>query len=256
MAKLKITIEDFNILEDYMFNQFVANKVPLRDLEETIEAGLRNLNDGRISRKKTGTENNNDAKEFRSRPKIANCILNEFDKSPIAFIELLGSGVGAEFYSTWLNVDNMILIEKDKSKASSYNKTRIPTKSQLFNMDLNDYFKFHTKARCPVDVINLDFCTYLYDNNKENCTSYIINNMFDKEIIKDGGLVFFTFMIRGIGVNFNKTEAIVDENGIKNLIEHLALRNGYTIENILWFPYDSHFTTTMVNYGIKVLKAN
>lgn len=202
-----------------------------------------------------GTECNNKNKELYSRPAILEVILNQYGQNPISFLELLGDGTGAEFYSTWLNINKLILIEYDYKKYKRYPLDRIYIDFDLIYTDLNKYFlEFASnKYRKPFDVINLDFCTFLYDNGKDNCTASIINNMFKYEAIKDGGLVFFTFMVKGLGANMNKA-AIKERDDIFEFIQNLALENGYDCSEELVYFYKSSKPTQMLNLGVKVWK--
>lgn len=190
-----------------------------------------------------------------SRPQILEVILNEYQQKPISFLELLGDGTGAEFYSTWLNIKELILIERDRQKYESYDLKwayEAGLYADLWNIDLNKYFQ-ETLFLDELDVINLDFCTFLYDNGKENCTASIINSMFKHKAIRDNGLVFFTFMITGMGANFSK-QAIKDRDDIFKAIKDIALRNGYEISEELYYTYKSSISTRMANLGIKVNK--
>lgn len=212
---------------------------------------------------KQRTECNNINKELYSRKAILEVILSEYGKKSISFLELLGSGSGAEFYSTWLNIKNLDLIEIDKSKYEYFWKNkRLKFQEDynlicgLWNIDLNKWW--NTPARYlslipQYDVINLDFCTYLYDNGKENCTASIINNMFKYNAIKDGGLVCFTFMVAGIGVNFHKRDAIIERDKIYKTIQNIANENGYNLEDeLLAYIYSSGHPTKMINLIYKV----
>lgn len=200
------------------------------------------------------TECNNKNKELYSRPAILEVILNEFGQKPISFLELLGDGTGAEFYATWLNINNMILIERDKVKFENTNLSPLLSDKceyyRCYNKDLNNYFN-DAYFGDGLDIVNLDFCTFLYDNNKPNCTAYCINKMFEAKVVKDDGLVFFTFMVTGIGVNMHKI-AIKERDHIFNMIQEIALINGYNIEEKLVYFYKSSKPTTMINLGIKV----
>lgn len=208
-------------------------------------------------------ECNNYNKELYSRPAILEVILNEFGQQPISFLELLGDGTGAEFYSAWLNIKNLDLIEIDKFKYEYFWKNRRLKFQEdynltcgVWNIDLNKWW--NTPARylsstLQYNVINLDFCTYLYDNGKDNCTATIIYNMFKYKAIKDGGLVFFTFMVKGLGANMNKS-AIKERDDILEFIQNIAIENGYDCSEELVYFYKSSKPTQMINLGLRVWK--
>lgn len=203
------------------------------------------------------TENNNINKELYSRPAILDKILNEFGQEPISFLELLGDGTGAEFYNTWLNIDYLVLVERDKKKCKDYDMERLDLSSHrkfLFHTDLIEYFKFHGIHSYPFEVVNLDFCTFLFDNGTDDCTMGVINKMFELEILKDGSLVFFTFMITGLGVNFSKNEVIKNRNDMFGAISGVADKNSWDVEEMHYYTYKSSKPTTMANLGIRVKK--
>lgn len=207
------------------------------------------------------TENNNHNKELYSRPAILEVILNEFGQKPLSFLELYGDGTGAEFYSTWANIYDMVLIERDSKKYNDANpRPLLKDKCKhygLYNIDLSKYFKRYNSKDKPYvafDVVNLDFCTYLWDNGKENCTAYAVEQMFESGAIKDGGLVFFGFMIKGWGANLAKWDIVKTRDEFLSIISKLAERHGYMIEEKLYYTYRSSTSTTMANLGIQVTR--
>jgi len=206
-----------------------------------------------------GTEDNNKEKKI-SRQHIAALINYHFKHMDnINMFDFLGAGIGAEYY-----VDNvkgllsMTLLDSKKCKVKNFllNKYRkLCDKNVLinvFNMDINPYLE--KVCNSPFDVFCLDFCTYFYDNNKENCSKYIIENVFkNKTIVKDG-LLICTFQIAGYGINMRRTKdnIITCKNTILEEIKNLAEEYGYCVDGDSYIhEYKSSKTSKMVNIALK-----
>lgn len=203
------------------------------------------------------TEDDNFGK-VGSRETITSVINDHFKNTEnLAMLELLGAGVGAEFYSKNINnLSYMFLLESDKSKYLDFIKTKYNNLKKennilytLLNKDLADFLHFNEDSEPLFEIINLDFCAPFYQ--RENITSRLstvdlIKNTFRSNLLKDNGLFLTTFQITGRACNIIK-ETIRDKNAISESIINIAKENGYIIEEELSYVYKSSKPTTMLN---------
>jgi hypothetical protein len=212
------------------------------------------------------TECNNKNKELVSRPELARIINYEFSNKAISMLELLGDGTGLDYYIDKCNIKTMYAIERHKDNFNKFcyrmkdfwlypplvlhksNAEIVPLRIQL-----NKFFNNFTYI--SFDVVNLDFCSYLYDNGTEKSTGFVIRNMFKNKAVKDNGLVLFTFMVKGMGINFSKVNPITEDEDIIDTITSIGLENGYIVHDA--YPslhYKSSKSTEMANYIVRVNK--
>jgi len=203
-----------------------------------------------------GNENNNLLKEQFSRPQIA-ATINSYMRSPKRMFEFLGSGIGAEYYAEKLeDLRSIVLCERDKEKRDSWKKSgrhaKLPIKDKCLFEDAIEVFELIEKSPIKFNVVNLDFCTFFYDNGKENCTAAIIRKVFEKKAIEKEGLMCFTFQVTGLGVNMHKT-ALKTKEDILNEIQLLAKPYGYGVEEVYSYIYKASKPTRMLNLIIKAI---
>lgn len=200
-----------------------------------------------------GTEDNNSLKEQYSRPQIA-ATINSYVRGKKRMFEFLGSGIGAEFYAKELNnISLMVLCERDKSKFEKWNSSGKARSFPFLVGFSDDAYKHFSDLKINgfYNVINLDFCTFFYDNGKENCTVAIIKKVFENKVIEKNGVICFTFQITGIGVNMYK-DALRDKNEILNGVQLLANKYGYGVEEVFSYVYKASKPTRMLNLIVKV----
>lgn len=210
------------------------------------------------------TEDDNLGKKG-SREYIASIINYYFKKENNIFMfDFLGGGVGAEFYlKKCKSIKHITLLDYKKCKYKSFllNSFRklqwfnLEKDIQVFNLDINDFL--NDTCCYSYNIFNLDFCTYFYDNGKENCSSSIIKKVFKTGAIADDGLLLCTFQVKGMGVNFGKSkhEIIVDENLIKRKIIEIGKKEGYIVNiDDLSYRYKSSRSSEMINLCFKVKK--
>lgn len=161
----------------------------------------------------------NNVKKVESRDLIVETIKRELPGQKIRMVELLGAGVGIKHYNRNLDLFDVALIEKDKKSFDSFNiLDLVDEKKEVFgedhpisvskhNCDIYKYFDKQMKTarnQFSFNVINLDFCSWFYDNNQKNCTAQIICKMFASGALEDGGLLFLTFQVKGWNLDRNK----------------------------------------------------
>ena len=210
------------------------------------------------------TEDNNDGK-VGSREYIASVINYYFkDKKELWMFDFLGAGIGAEYYLKKCNCIKYITLLDYKS--CKYKKFLLESYRDLqwnnldklievFNLDINEYLD----DVCPTcyDIFNLDFCTYFYDNGKDNCSASIINKSFETNVIANNGLLFCTFQTKGLGVNFGKSkhEVITDKDIIIKKIIAIGKQNNYDVKyNDISYTYKSSKSSEMINICFEVKK--
>jgi len=201
------------------------------------------------------TEDNNDNKEKYSRPQNVAVIKSYIDNKDLRFFEFLGGGIGANYYADNLDVKFMTICENNLPKLKSWNesgeyeKLKVQFK-HLVPIDAYKHFCEFDHKRF-YDVVNLDFCTFFYDNGKPNCTASLIDKVFEKQHVANGGLVFFTFQITGIGVNMHRL-AIKNQDDISHAISEIAESHNCKVEHVHTFTYKASRPTTMLNLAFKV----
>jgi hypothetical protein len=199
------------------------------------------------------TEDNNPGKEF-SRPQLV-AIINHYlkNENKIMF-EFLGGGVGAEYYAKHIeDLKVMVLCERDKNKITEWNNSgrhnKLPVDIKIMSTDALSVLD--NKCTDLYNVLNLDFCTFYFDNGTDNCTSGIIKKALKNKVVSNGGLLLTTFMITGIGVNMHKT-ALKNKEDISKDIAKIAQECGYVIEEVHAYAYKSNKPTTMLNLVFKL----
>lgn len=199
-----------------------------------------------------------------SREYIASLINYKFNKQDVFMFDFLGASVGAEYYlDKCKNIKHLTLLDYKRCKYKEFllnsyrdlqwnnlNKT-----IEIYNLDINDFLD---EVCCyAYDVFNLDFCTYFYDNGKDNCTSSIIKKVFKSGAIDSGSLLLCTFQIKGIGVNFakSKKDVIIDKKLIIDKIIKIGKKEGYNLAcDDLTYTYRSSVSSEMINICFEVKK--
>lgn len=207
-------------------------------------------------------------KKTDSRQLIAEVIEEYLEDQQIRMFELLGGGVGAHYYANNLDINTMVLVEQNSDLYRKFDPYYLKCDSVMYNCSAQKYFK--TKypktgyGKQFFNVINLDFCSWFYDNGKVSCTSKIIEQMFQSEALCDGGLLFFTFQIDGFNldlfkVNTGKTVPLTpDEIALE--IQFLAMNNGYEIAERNYIFHNTYSSASycrghkMLNIGFKMKK--
>jgi hypothetical protein len=203
---------------------------------------------------KYNTEDNNPGK-VNSRDQLSVVINHYLKGKRKKMFEFLGAGVGVQHYiNTLEDLDCMYIVERNKKKLKLWlqkNKlTELGIPGACVSTDALEVFKSNVWCLNKFNVLNLDFCTFFYDNGTTNCTSGIIKEAFRLKAIESGGLMLLTFMITGIGVNLHKT-ALKNKDDIYSAIERIAKDNGYSTELVHAFAYKASKPTTMLNLALK-----
>lgn len=176
-------------------------------------------------------------KKTDSRQLIVDVIEEHLEDQQVRMFELLGGGVGAHHYADNLDVNTMVLVERDSDLYRKFDPFYLGCDSMRYNCSAQKYFK--TKfpktglGKQFFNVVNLDFCSWFYDNGKAGCTSRIIEEMFKSEALCDGGLLFFTFQIDGFNLDLFKINTgkrvPLTPQAISVEIQFLAQKNGYQV---------------------------
>ena len=206
---------------------------------------------------------NNPKKEF-SRQHIADVIDTFLPKQKINMFELIGGGVGAKFYDEKLDIGIMALVEQDKKLHAAFNEKELKGKGIKYRVSAQKFFKtVYPKQFIPqfFNVVNLDFCSWFYDNGMPSSTARIIDRVFKSNAITDTSLLFCTFQIDGLNLDLFKLKTGKDVP--LTAIEHeiaileIAEANGYSIELVFQNQYSSASYCRgqeMLNLGFQVTK--
>lgn len=211
------------------------------------------------------TEDNNEPKE-QARHDIALMINNHFKDRAISMIELLGSGVGLEYYLlNCRGIKDIVAVELNKSKALHWEQSswglpalreKIKGRDVKIELQRKDLYKYFLETDKQWDVINLDFCGWFYSYGKvRNAPGEIIEKLFERRLLRRGGLMFVTFMIDGYSLDCMKGQQkiIQDTQEIKDEIVKIAERFGYGITpSHIAGVYKSSRRTTMMYTGFVV----
>lgn len=208
--------------------------------------------------------------KIESRELIVQAIKKHLPNEEIKMFELLGGGVGAKYYDEKLNVKHMTLVETKTALYNAFSLDNLKAMALKHHCTAHNFFeKFPQKkeeySKHFFNVMNLDFCAWLYDNGQSNSTAQIINKMFASKAVKPGGLAFFTFMVNGFTLDLHKirtNDKVPTEPGeIIADIAKIANANGYhlnTKEPILVNKYHSRKEGKqgrgfdMMNIGLKI----
>lgn len=215
-----------------------------------------------------GTEDNNVEKE-KIRFYISQEISNYFGNRKYSMLELLGMGVGAEFFLAKQKAMSKIsCIESDASKYNWWNseklsplQARYPRKRiESFNID---FYRFCTLTDQRYDVINLDTMQYIgpktYVSNQRTAFQHV-EGIFKNDVITDDGLLLLNVIIDGFRIEQGKYKNSVcrTQNQILDLVKEAADNYGYDIDDTKASGYSyksgGKGWTTMLHSVIPVIK--
>lgn len=160
------------------------------------------------------------------------------NKKALTMLELLGSGVGAEFYSK--NINNLhyiVALEMNKRLFKEY----APPKDSNIVPFCYSITKFLANAPdSKFDILNLDFCSFFCDikmKTKES-TGETLRKTFELKNFKEGSLIFTTFLLNGVHVKLSdyKDEILTDPDNIVAAIVKMASEY-----NVKLKPLDENF---------------
>ena len=183
----------------------------------------------------------------KSRELIAKTI-NAYIEKDVRMIEFLGSGVGALYYKENIkNLNSIVAVEKDEKLYNTFiennsNKDNFFGKRNIFayNETLEELID---KTGYVYNVVNLDFCTFFYDNDSPRSPLRTIEKVFSSNILSDKSLVVFTFMTQGrnILLHKNKMEILQTPETISSVLENMIEASGkYKVaEHIYDYEYIS-----------------
>jgi uncharacterized protein (DUF2164 family) len=206
---------------------------------------------------------NNPLKE-NSREQIVDTIKKYLPGQKINMFEFIGSGVGARFYNENLDIGRMVLVEQIKSLHDSFDEKELTCEKFKYRCSAQKFFKTVYPKRYRqqfFNVVNLDFCSWLYDNGTPSCTSKIIDRAFKSGAISEGGLLFCTFQVSGFNLDryimsTGKEVPLTTEEHVP-LMNKIAEENGYKIKLIFENEYNSATHCRgqgMLNLGFQVEK--
>lgn len=162
-----------------------------------------------------------------------------FAKNPssLNMLELLGTGVGANYYLQHMEkLGHIDCVERDKSQFLGYKPT--DDRVSVYNKDLCKFVREnHDKI---YDVINLDFCSFFYEGEMKKAipTGHIVKEIFDSKNFKVGSMIFVTFTLEGIFIALSKYKENISSSidYIKNRIVEIA-----KMENVDLTPLEDEY---------------
>jgi len=203
----------------------------------------------------------------KSREHIVKTINGHVD-GPIRMIEFLGNGSGLKYYlGNIKNLQTIVGLEKDGKIFDEWKEENFPL---IFLENPNKIFTFHMSLEKFIsypfenkifNVLNLDFCTFFYDNDSPISPLRTVEKVFSSNILSNKSLVIFTFMVDGWQVQLKKNSMEILQTSetigtvLKNLVESLGkYKLGY---DVLTYEYTScgrGKKTKMLNLGFMVDK--
>lgn len=181
---------------------------------------------------KLNTDSNNFADNLKKREArnwlvaMSNYYLK--DKEALTMLELLGSGVGAEFYNDNIkNINSIIALEKNKKLFNAYT---IPEGSNIsvYNYGITEFLSANPDEK--FDILNLDFCSFFCDIKMKTreSTGETLRGVFDLKNFKKDSLIFTTFLLNGIHIRLNTHRDVIltdPENIVAATVEIAAEYN-------------------------------
>lgn len=202
------------------------------------------------------------------RDKITKKINDHFCNKDISMIELLGSGVGAEYYLKNINnLSEIVLLERDVasfclfySKLTEFRNIFKDKKIALQNTNIKSYLLHCQIFNKYFDVINFDFCglfkPFTAVKTRNNVLPVI--DAFERKIIEDNGLVFATYKIGGWYPGGWDDSIITNPDTISSILKASASKN-YDLTEIHRYIYKSQEgkrgqASDMLSIGFKCIK--
>lgn len=216
------------------------------------------------------TEDNNVEKE-KVRALLNAEIQHFFGGREYSMLELLGAGIGAEFFLKSGAMKQLHCIENNEAKFEIWNKSKLnplrvlyPEKRiESFCVDLYKFYNIAKAKKIRYDVINLDTMQYigpLTYVSKQRTVYEHLESIFKNDVIADTGLILLNVIINGFRIEQGPYRNVVCRNQkqILDLTSKAADNYGYTIDdtNSSGFTYHSGGKgwTTMLHSVIPVSK--
>jgi hypothetical protein len=163
-------------------------------------------------------------------------------KEFLTMLELLGSGVGADFYANNIrNISKICAIERDLQQFKSY----IPL-TEIIKPYHSDLIQYLYKELCvgkrkqKFDILNMDFCSYFCDEQMDSVSStgHMLRYLLFSRLFKKKSIIFTTFLLDGIHVRLSKyrDSILTNEDDIKNAIVKMGKEYNVKLE-----PLDETF---------------
>lgn len=168
----------------------------------------------------------------------------------LTMLELLGTGVGAEYYSNNIkHLGRIDCVEMSKKLFNGYDVSN--DKINLFHDNLDHYLQ--TCKSKKYDILNLDFCAYFCEEKMKTreSTGHLLKEVFNTRKFKIGTLIFVTFLLKGYHVNISqyKDKILTSPENIINRICDIASEFNVKLESLdeifLYKPTDSAWNTMM-----------
>ena len=210
-------------------------------------------------------EYNSDEKE-KSRKFIADIVKSKLKNQPIKMLELLGGGVGLNFYAKELPIIDKIQAIECFPKAFHNFQLSKDKPSINFVAEKSTILKhFKKNYNTDYNFINLDFCGTLYkaikygDISEKYGTYNDVARVLKANRCPEGGILSLTFLIgkttaiRALKKNPN---AITDKDEIVTSICNIAKENKYNeFKHIDSYAYHSTNKSLMCNFLFEMKRA-
>ena len=152
------------------------------------------------------------------------------NREALSMLELLGSGIGAEFYDKNIsNIKSIIALEKDKKLFNAYN---VPEESNIsvYNYGITEFLSANLNRK--FDILNLDFCSFFCDVKMKTreSTGETLRNVFDMKNFKKDSLIFTTFLLNGVHIKLNNYRDVILTDPDNIVAEIVKIASEYDVE--------------------------
>lgn len=182
---------------------------------------------------------------------VANNHFKNSDPGALSMLELLGTGIGADYYlENVKNLGKIDCIEENYKQFMDYNIT--DSRLSLYNKELVQ-FLWHDKDAIQYDILNLDFCAYFCEKTFKTklSTGQALLGALSSKRFKKNSLIFVTFLLNGYQVRVSeyKDDILTDSDVIiKRILEigkKCGVRLSSTNSTFLYKPEDRGWNKMM-----------
>jgi hypothetical protein len=201
------------------------------------------------------------------RESIVNTINTLLPNADIVMLELLGLGIGANYFAENIpNLKHLVLIEKIRklyyewciNKHDAFrSKYNIPNLG-VYNCSLERFMSSRNFTNYKFNVFDLDLCKYYYEPDEQPrplAPYHLLNKIFQNKMIANDGLLFTNFQVAGWGPNMAKSKGItpiIERSAIIDRLCAIGEGHSYDLDLVFDCRYKSTHNNVMHCFGFQV----